>query len=183
MKRMQALQPKMQELRDKYKDDPTKMNTEVMKLYKDYGVNPVGGCLPMLVQIPIFFGFYNMLGKAVELRNSSFLWVDDLSQPGHRLAPPWPRHSAERAALAHGITMFWQMAISPKSGDPIQQRVFMFVPLIFIFFCYNFASALALYWTVQNLFSIVQLYMTRNQEPPVLQKVTAPSTTKKKSRS
>ncbi|HEX8310219.1 MAG TPA: membrane protein insertase YidC [Chthoniobacteraceae bacterium] len=183
MKRMQALQPKMQELRDKYKDDPTKMNTEVMKLYKDYGVNPVGGCLPMLVQIPIFFGFYNMLGKAVELRNSSFLWVDDLSQPDTVWHLPGLGIPLNVLPLLMAITMFWQMAISPKSGDPIQQRVFMFVPLIFIFFCYNFASALALYWTVQNLFSIVQLYMTRNQAAPVLQKVAAPSPTKKKSRS
>ena len=71
----------MTELREKYKDDPQRMNTEMMKLYKEYGINPFGGCLPMLVQIPIFFGFYNMLGKAVELRNSKFLWVDDLSQP------------------------------------------------------------------------------------------------------
>jgi YidC/Oxa1 family membrane protein insertase len=78
------------------------------------------------------------------------------------------------------VTMFWQMAISPKSGDPVQQRVFMFVPLIFIFFCYNFASALALYWTVQNLFSIVQLYATRNQAAPTLEKVAAPA--KKKPR-
>jgi YidC/Oxa1 family membrane protein insertase len=80
MRRMAALSPKMTELRDKYKDDPTKMNQELMKLYKDYGVNPFSGCLPMLIQIPIFFGFYSMLGTAIELRNSSFLWVNDLSR-------------------------------------------------------------------------------------------------------
>jgi YidC/Oxa1 family membrane protein insertase len=175
MKRMQLLQPKMTELREKYKDDPTRMNTEVMKLYKDYGVNPMSGCLPMLVQIPIFFGFYNMLGKAVELRNSKFLWVQDLSQPDtiwHLPGLGWP---VNILPLLMAVTMFWQMAISPKSGDPAQQRIFMFMPLIFIAFCYNFASALALYWTVQNLFSVVQLYATRNQAPPTLQKVTAPS--------
>ena len=172
MKKMQALQPKMNDLREKYKDDPQRMNMELMKMYKDYGVNPFGGCLPMLIQIPIFFGFYSMLGKAVELRNAKFLWVHDLSQPdtifhlGFIPINPLP--------LLMAVTMFWQMAISPKSGDPVQQRVFMFVPLIFIFFCYNFASALALYWTVQNLFSIVQLYATRNQAPPELQKVAAP---------
>ncbi|HJT44758.1 MAG TPA: membrane protein insertase YidC, partial [Chthoniobacterales bacterium] len=81
MRRMSLLNPKVQELRDKYKDDPTKMNQEVMKLYKDYGINPVGGCLPMLIQIPIFFGLFKMLGQAVELRNAHFLWVSDLSQP------------------------------------------------------------------------------------------------------
>ena len=81
MRRMSLLNPKVQELRDKYKDDPTRMNQEVMKLYKDYGINPVGGCLPMMIQIPIFFGLFKMLGQAVELRNSAFLWVKDLSQP------------------------------------------------------------------------------------------------------
>ncbi|MDQ3197609.1 MAG: membrane protein insertase YidC, partial [Verrucomicrobiota bacterium] len=81
MRRMAALSPKMQELREKYKDDPTKMNAEVMRLYKDYGINPVSGCLPMLIQVPIFFGLFTMLQQAVELRNASFLWVRDLSQP------------------------------------------------------------------------------------------------------
>ena len=84
MRRMSALSPKMQELRDKYKDDPTRMNQEVMKLYKDYGINPVSGCLPMLIQIPIFFGLFTMLRQAVELRNAHFLWVHDLSQPDTR---------------------------------------------------------------------------------------------------
>lgn len=173
MKRMQALQPKMTEIRDKYKEDPNRMNAEVMKLYKDYGVNPVAGCLPMLMQIPIFFGFYNMLGVAVELRNSKFLWVKDLSQPdtvAHLLGYP-----VNVLPLCMAVTMFVQMAIQPKSGDPVQQRVFMFMPLIFVFFCYNFASALALYWTVQNLFSIAQLYFTRDQVAPQLVKVSAPS--------
>src|SRR5205823_12215874 len=80
MRQMSALSPKMQELREKYKDDPTRMNQEVMKLYKSYGINPVGGCLPMVIQIPIFFGLYNMLSQAVELRIANFLWVSDLSQ-------------------------------------------------------------------------------------------------------
>ncbi len=179
MKRMQALQPKMTELREKYKDDPTRMNTELMKLYKDYNINPLSGCLPMVVQIPIFFGFYSMLGKAVELRNSGFLWwVHDLSQPdtvAHLGTVP-----INVLPLCMAGTMFWQMAIQPKSGDQTQQRIFMFMPLMFVYFCYNFASALALYWTVQNLFSIAQLYATRNRTTPVPVKVSAP--TKKKPR-
>jgi YidC/Oxa1 family membrane protein insertase len=169
MKRMSALQPLMNQIREKYKDDPARLNVEVMQLYKDYQVNPFGGCFPMLIQIPIFFGFYNMLGKAVELRNSSFLWVQDLSQPdtvARLLGYP-----INVLPLIMAVTMFVQMAIQPKSGDPAQQRIFMFMPLIFIFFCYNFASALALYWTVQNLFSIVQLLATRNQEAPKLEKM------------
>ena len=169
MKRMQLLSPKMTELREKYKDDPTKMNEELMKLYKQYGVNPVGGCLPMLFQIPIFFGFYSMLGSAIELRNSHFLWIHDLSQPDtltHVLGFP-----INLLPIIMAGTMVWQMAISPKSGDPSQQRIMYFMPVIFLTFCYNYASGLALYWTTQNIFSIVQLYWTRNQPLPTLEKI------------
>jgi len=169
MKRMQLLSPKMTELREKYKDDPTKMNEELMKLYKQYGVNPFGGCLPMLVQIPIFFGFYSMLGSAIELRNSHFLWIHDLSQPDtitHLLGFP-----INLLPIIMAGTMVWQMAISPKSGDAAQQRIMYFMPVIFLTFCYNYASGLALYWTTQNIFSIVQLYLTRNQPLPTLEKV------------
>lgn len=166
MKQMQLLSPRMTDLRTKYKDNPTKMNEELMKLYKQYGVNPFGGCLPMLVQIPIFFGFYSMLGTAIELRNSHFLWIHDLSQPdtiAHFLHYP-----INLLPIIMAITMLWQMSLSPKGGDPAQQRVMYFMPLLFLFFCYNFASALALYWTTQNLFSIGQLYLTRNAPLPVL---------------
>jgi len=169
MRRMSALSPKMTELREKYKDDPQKMNEELMKLYREYGINPFGGCLPMFVQIPIFFGFYSMLGTAIELRNSSFLWVSDLSQPdtvGHLLGFP-----INVLPLVMAGTMLWQMAISPKSGDAVQQRVFYFMPVIFLTFAYNYASALALYWTTQNIFSIVQLYLTRNKPLPTLEKM------------
>jgi YidC/Oxa1 family membrane protein insertase len=169
MRRMAALSPKMTELREKYKDDPTKMNEELMKLYRDYGVNPFSGCLPMLIQIPIFFGFYGMLGTAIELRNSSFLWIHDLSQPdtiGHVLGFP-----INILPLVMAGTMVWQMAITPKTGDATQQRMLMFMPVIFVVFAYNYASALSLYWTTQNLFSIVQLYLTRNTPLPTLEKV------------
>ena len=102
MRRMAALAPKMQELREKYKDDPTRMNAEVMKLYKDYGVNPVSGCLPMMIQIPIFFGLFTMLGQAVELRNASFLWVHDLSQPDTIAPSPGARLADQHSAVDHG---------------------------------------------------------------------------------
>ena len=168
MRRMAALSPKMTELREKYKDDPTKMNQELMKLYKDYGVNPFSGCFPMLIQIPIFFGFYSMLGTAIELRNSSFLWVKDLSQPdtvGHILGFP-----INILPILMAATMLWQMQLTPKTGDAVQRRMFMFMPLIFILFAYNFASALSLYWTTQNIISVIQLYATRNKPLPVLEK-------------
>jgi len=179
MKRMQLLQPKMTELKEKFKDDPARMNTEVMKLYKDYGVNPLSGCLPMLIQMPIFFGFFGMLGKAVELRNSTFLWVHDLSLPDTIFRIPslgWP---VNILPIVMAGTMLWQMMLSPKSGDQSQQRIMMFMPLIFIAFCYNYASALALYWTVQNLFSVAQLYLTRNAAPPTLQKLVVATKGKK----
>ena len=171
MKKMQLLQPKMTELREKYKDDPARMNQEMMKLYKDYGANPLSGCVPMLIQIPIFFGFYSMLGTAVELRNSSFLWVHDLSRPDtifHIGGIP-----VNILPLAMAATMIWQMQLTPKAGDPAQQKMMMFMPLVFVFITYNFASALALYYTVQNILSIIQLYATRNQPMPKLERAAA----------
>jgi YidC/Oxa1 family membrane protein insertase len=171
MRQMAALAPKMQELREKYKDDPTHMNQETMKLYKQYGVNPVGGCLPMAIQIPIFFGLYQMLAQAVELRNAKFLWVQDLSQPdtiAHLPVLGWPINIIP---LLMGATQVWLMAMTPKTGDPTQRRMMMFTPLIFLFFCYNFAAALALYYTAQNLFSILQFYQNKRQPMPTLEKV------------
>jgi YidC/Oxa1 family membrane protein insertase len=168
MRKMALLSPKMTEMREKFKDDPQKMNQEVMKLYKEYGVNPLSGCLPMLIQIPIFFGFYSMLGTAIELRNSSFFWVHDLSQPdtiAHVLGFP-----VNVLPIVMAGTMVWQMIITPKTGDAMQQRIFYFMPVIFLAFCYNYASGLALYWTTQNIFSIVQLYLTRNKPLPTLEK-------------
>jgi len=177
MKRMGMLSPKLKELQAKHKDDPQKLNTEMMRLYKEYGVNPLGGCLPMFVQIPIFFGFYSVLRYAAELRGQPFLgWVHDLSMPdtvgsvnllGYHLdINPLP--------LLMGLTMFLQMKLTPQpqATDKTQQRIFMFMPFMFLFFCYNFASALALYWTGQNIFSILQAQVTRLwQKDPVLEKV------------
>ena len=180
MRKMAKLSPIMNELREKYKDDPQRMNQETMKLYKEYGVNPFGGCLPMLVQIPIFFGFYGMLDKAIELRNSSFLWVRDLSQPDtvfHIGGIP-----INILPLVMAATQLWQMSITPKTGDPAQQRMFLFMPLIFLFICYNYASGLALYWTVQNLFFVAQMYLTKGQADAPLVRVTkSPQVAKRKS--
>jgi YidC/Oxa1 family membrane protein insertase len=180
MRKMAKLSPIMNELREKYKDDPQRMNQETMKLYKEYGVNPFGGCLPMLVQIPIFFGFYGMLDKAIELRNSSFLWVHDLSQPDtvfHIGGIP-----INILPLVMAATQLWQMSITPKTGDPAQQRMFLFMPLIFLFICYNYASGLALYWTVQNLFFVTQMYLTKNQaDAPLVRVQKSPQVAKRKS--
>jgi YidC/Oxa1 family membrane protein insertase len=179
MRQMAALSPKMQELKDKYKDDPTRMNQELMKLYKQYGINPVGGCLPMMIQIPIFFGLFKMLGQAVELRNAKFLWVKDLSQPdtiAHLPLLGWPINIIP---LCMAATQVWLMAMTPKTGDPTQRRIMMFMPLIFLFICYNFAAALALYYTAQNLFSILQFYQNKRQPMPTLEKVAPPGKRKR----
>ena len=179
MRQMAALSPKMQELKEKYKDDPTRMNQELMKLYKQYGINPVGGCLPMMIQIPIFFGLFKMLGQAVELRNAKFLWVRDLSQPdtiAHLPLLGWP---VNIIPLCMAATQIWLMAMTPKTGDATQRRVMMFTPLIFLFICYNFAAALALYYTAQNLFSILQFYQNKRQPMPTLEKV-APTAKRKR---
>jgi len=172
-RQMAALSPKMQELREKYKDDPTRMNQEVMKLYKEYGINPVGGCLPMVIQIPIFFGLFTMLRQAVELRNASFFWIHDLSQPDTvaRLALLGFTIPINVLPLIMAATSFWMTHLTPKSGDPTQQRMLMFTPIIFIVFCYNFAAALALYYTTQNLLTILQLYLNQRKPMPTLQKV------------
>lgn len=166
MKRMSKLQPKMKELKEKYADDPNKLNTEMMGLYRKYGINPLGGCLPMFIQIPIFFGFFRMLDYAVELRNQPFLWVDDLSQPdtvAHIIGIP-----INLLPIVMAGTSALQMAMMPKTGDKMQQRIMMLMPLMFFFFCYNYASALALYWTTQNIFSIGQTWLMNKIPEPEL---------------
>ncbi len=176
MKRMSKLKPEMDKLREKYADDPNKLNMETMGLYRKYGINPLGGCLPMLLQIPIFFGFYRMLQYAVELRGQGFLWVDDLSQPdtmGHLAGIP-----INLLPVVMAITSFLQIKMTPATGDKMQQRIMLFMPLIFFFFCYNFASALALYWTTQNIFSIGQTWLMGKMPEPELK---ASTTTNKKS--
>jgi YidC/Oxa1 family membrane protein insertase len=169
MKRMSLLAPQMKELQLKYKDDPQKMNAQVMGLYKKYGVNPISGCLPMLLQIPIFFGLYTMLRYAVELRGHGFWWVTDLAMPDTQFylwglpINPLP--------LVMAATMFVQMAMTPKSPDPnmqAQQRIFLLMPFFFLFMCYSFAAALALYWTVSNIIGIFQSWVVKRMPEPEL---------------
>jgi YidC/Oxa1 family membrane protein insertase len=135
MRKMAQLSPLVNELKAKYKDDQQRMNTEMMKLYKEYNINPLTGCLPMLIQIPIFFAFYAMLGSAVELRDSSFLWVKDLSQPdtiAHILGFP-----INILPLVMAATQLWQLRITPKTGDPSQQRIMLIMPVVFFFVCFT----------------------------------------------
>lgn len=175
MKRMSKLQPEIKALREKYPEDPNRMNQEMMKLYRDYGINPLGGCLPLLVQIPIFFGFYIMLQYAVELRQQPFLWVEDLALPDTvanfpSAIPLLGGIGVNLLPIVMAVTMVLQMALTPKTGDKMQRRLFMMMPVVFFFFCYNFASALALYWTTSNIFAIVQMLITRRLPEPELKK-------------
>ncbi|MEI6819663.1 MAG: membrane protein insertase YidC [Verrucomicrobiota bacterium] len=169
MKRMSKLQPEMAKIKEKYADDPNKINTETMGLYKKYGINPLGGCLPMLIQIPIFFGFYRMLQYAVELRGHSFLWVSDLSQPDTLMHLSFLGNlPLNLLPIVMAITSFLQIRMTPQTGDATQQKIMMFMPFMFFFFCYNFASALALYWTTQNIFSIGQTWLMNKVPEPEL---------------
>ncbi len=175
MKRMAKLQPEMAKIKEKYADDPNKINTETMGLYKKYGINPLGGCLPMFIQIPIFFGFYRMLQYAVELRGQGFLWVNDLSQPDTLMHLSFLGGiPLNILPIVMAISSFLQIRMTPKTGDPMQQKIIMFMPFMFFFFCYNFASALALYWTTQNIFSIGQTYlMSKVPEPELKARTTS----------
>ncbi len=189
MKRMSKLQPIIKDLREKYKDNPNKLNQETMKIYKEYKINPMGGCLPMFLQIPIFFGYFKMLQHAVELRGESFLWVDDLSMPDtiYTIDLPFMLPLLGDALpinllpIVMAVTMIIQMKISPKAGDPMQQKIMMFMPLMFFFFCYNYAAALALYWATQNIFSIGQIWLSNRLPEPDLQKSDKPKKPGKKS--
>lgn len=167
MKRMSKLKPEMDKLKEKYPDDPAKQQQEIMMLYRKFGINPVGGCLPMFAQIPIFFGFFRMLQHAVEMRGHGFLWVDDLSMPDTiAVVAGIPINILP---IVMGLTSFWQMHLMPTTGgDKTQQMVMKFMPIMFLFFCYNYASALALYWTTSNLFSIVQTWITQRMPEPEL---------------
>jgi len=166
MKNMQKLQPKMVKIKEKYKDDPTRMNKEVMNLYKTYKVNPLGGCLPMVLQIPVFFALYKVLLQCIELRHAPFmLWITDLSAPD-RL---WPGlhipylGGIPVLTLLMGVSMFFQQKMSPTTADPTQAKIMMFLPVVFTVMFVNFSSGLVLYWFVNNLLSILQQYLINKQ--------------------
>lgn len=162
MRNMQKIQPKITKLKEKYKNDPTRMNQEMMNLYKTYKINPLGGCLPMVLQIPVFFALYKVLLQAIELRHAPFmLWITDLSAPDRLWAGLHIPYlgGIPVLTLLMGGSMFLQQKMSPAPADPTQAKIMMFLPLIFTFMFLNFASGLVLYWLVNNLLSIGQQYM------------------------
>ena len=175
MKRMQAVQPLMKEIREKYKDNAQKQQQEMMKLYKEHKINPLGGCLPMLVQIPVFIALFVVLRSAIELRFAHFLWIKDLSEAENLIqfgfAIPLVGWSALNILpILMALTMAWQQKLTPSTGDPQQQKIMMFMPVMMLFFFYNFASGLSLYWTTNQILMIVQLYWQRKHPVAALSK-------------
>lgn len=166
MKNMQKLQPKIAKLRERFKDDPAQMNQEMMTLYKTYKVNPLGGCLPMLIQIPFFFALYRVLMAAIELRHAPFmLWINDLSAPDRLWIGfdiPY-LHGIPILTLLMGASMYLQQKMTPTTADPNQARIMQFLPIVFTFMFLNFASGLVLYWFINNLLSILQQYLINRQ--------------------
>jgi len=170
MSEMKKLQPLMTEIREKYKGDKQKMNQELMALYRTYKVNPMGGCLPMVLQIPVFFALYRMLYQAIELRHAPFLlWINDLSAPdrlfnfGFSIPFMEPPYGIPVLTVIMGATMLLQQKMSPPPGDPTQAKMMMLMPVVFTFIFINFSSGLVLYWLVNNVLSISQQYYVQQK--------------------
>ena len=157
MRRMAEIQPLIKELQAKHKGNPQELQKETMKLYKEHKVNPAGGCLPMFIQIPVFFALYTVLRSAIELRFSSFLWISDLSEPENLFAGMIPViGSLNILPLLMTATMVLQQKLTPSSADAQQKQMMMFMPLMMLFIFYNMPSGLTLYWTTSNAMMIIQ---------------------------
>ncbi len=158
MKRMQALQPEIKALKEKFRDKPQKIQQATMELYKKNKVNPMSGCLPILIQIPVFIALYNVLRSAVELRHAHFLWIHDLSEAENLFPGLLPIVSGVNfLPLIMTALSVWQTKITPSTGDPAQQRMMVFMPVIMLVFFYSMPSALVLYWTANQAAMIIQM--------------------------
>ena len=171
MSKMKKLQPEMQKLRERLGDDKQRLNQEMMALYKRVGANPMAGCLPIVIQIPVFFSLYKVLYVTIEMRHAPFFgWIHDLSSPDPTtfinlfglvpFTPPeisflhigaWP--------LIMGVTMFLQQKLNPQPPDPVQAKMFMILPVVFTFMLSRFAAGLVIYWSWNNLLSIAQQWL------------------------
>jgi YidC/Oxa1 family membrane protein insertase len=162
MKAMQKFQPQIQKIKEKYKDDAARLNQETMKLYKEHKINPVAGCLPMLVQMPVLFGFYKLLMCDIALRGASFLWIKDLALPdtvaiiGGIAINPLP--------IAMALSGILQQKLTPTTGDAQQAKMMLFMPLVMMFMFYNLAAGLTLYYTLQQLLSVLQQWLAMRHD-------------------
>lgn len=167
MRKMQEIQPKMKELREKFKDNPQRMQQETFQLYRDHQVNPMSSCLPMLVQIPVFIALFTVLRSAVELRYAPFLWIADLSEPENLFPGVFPFGGLNILPILMAVTMGLQSALTPSTGDKNQQRMMtVMMPAMMLFMFYSFPSALSLYWTVSQILSIAQMWWIRKKYTP-----------------
>ncbi len=165
---MQEVQPLIAAMKEKFKDNPQRQQQEMMAIYKEHKINPMGGCLPMLIQIPVFFALFVVLRGAIELRFSSFLWISDLSTPENLFQGilPFPINILP---IFMGVTMWIQQKMTPSS-DPQQQKMMMMMPVLFTFMFYSFPSGLSLYWSVNQVMMIVQLAWMKKRHPVILKK-------------
>lgn len=170
MNEMKKIQPLMMEIREKYKNDKQLMNKEMMTLYKTYKVNPASGCLPLLVQMPIFFALYRMLYQAIELRHAPFVgWITDLSGPDRlfqfnfSIPMMQPPTGIPVLTLVMGASFLLQQKMSPTTGDPMQAKIMLLMPIIMTLLFINFPAGLVLYMLVNNIISMGQQYYTQKK--------------------
>jgi YidC/Oxa1 family membrane protein insertase len=166
MKKMQELQPLIKKLKEKYPNDKQKLNAEMMGMYKTRGINPMGGCLPMIIQIPVFFALYKGLSGAIELRHAPFMfWINDLSAPEDLFSFTVAGYTLPFRVLPliMGVTQVIQQKMTPTSVDPLQEKMMLFMPIFFTFLFWGFPSGLVLYWLINNVISIGQQYYINKQ--------------------
>jgi YidC/Oxa1 family membrane protein insertase len=182
MKKMQALAPEVQALKEKYGDDPQKFTQKQMELWRKNNVSPMSGCLPMLIQMPVFLGFFTMIRSAIELRGAHFLWVADLSKPDTLFVIPGFDFPFNLLPLLMVGVMVWQAHLQPVSPgmDPSQQKMMRYMPLIFLVFLYNYSAGMALYMTISTLAGIVQTRLIKNMPAPAVVSPLTPPQKKKK---
>jgi YidC/Oxa1 family membrane protein insertase len=179
MQAMQSMQPKVQAIQERYKNNPQKKQEETMALYRKHGVNPMGGCLPMLIQIPIFVALYNALSSSVEMWQAGFLWIRDLTQPDALFnLPLWGGTSLpfNLLALLMGASMWFQQKLSPPAGDPRQAQIMLWMmPIIFTWMFWSFPSGLVLYWLVNNILQVGQQWLITGRPTKPAAPVEAPA--------
>ena len=167
MKAMQKLQPKLKELQARYKDDRQALNREMMQIYRDNKVNPMGGCLPMVLQIPVFFAFYNALLYAIELRHAPFVcWQTEVWWIGRGICDLSVYDPSYITPVLMGVTMFFQQKMTPTTGDPTQAKIMQFMPLMFLMFFLKAPAGLVIYWLVNNILSIGQQMLVNRMYTP-----------------
>ena len=169
MRKMQVVQPKVKSIQTQFKNDPTRMNKEMMELYRRHKVNPMGGCLPMIIQIPIFISFYQVLSQFVELKGVSLWWIKDLTQPDRLTKIPGIGIDFNLLPILMIGTMIWQQKVTPQQSmsSPEQAKMMQFMPIMFGFFFYQLPAGLVLYWTLNNLLTVIHQKIFHHRTPQV----------------